>query len=144
MLIVGVALQQVRFDHLCPHVLAKLHCSVNAKNFLNFSDGFSSSDRYFKMSPLYCQITVTCAPTHRLQIFHRELQLHREVPRIGWRIHLRKFVICRDPSRCVKPRGGSSIDCPLKCVKARRQRTRWVLQLSVQSMWAVPSGVTTR
>lgn len=55
MLIVGVPLQQIRFDHLRPRVLAKLHffffyCDINTKNFLNFSSEFSCFDTHLKMS----------------------------------------------------------------------------------------------
>lgn len=57
MLIVGVPLQQVRFDHLRAHVQAKLHRLTVMFNFLNFSGEFSGFDRRFQDVHLREQIT---------------------------------------------------------------------------------------
>lgn len=75
---------------------------------------------------------MTAAVTHRLQILHRELQLYRAVPRMGWRLHLRNSAICRYPSE--PNRTGAEEQPSLSSkVSEGKQRTRWVLQLSIQS-----------
>ena len=88
--------------------------------------------------------------TYRLHILHRQLQLHRAVPRIGWRLHAREgrkgallllrgvflqFKACsgaENKQTKKKEAVKTGAVCPLKCVTARWQRTRRVTQLSAQ------------